>query len=298
MRKFVIGTRGSKLALRQTEMVAEALAAVLPHGANDIAVEIIKTRGDKFLELSLTSQPDKGLFTREIEAKLLDGSIDMAVHSLKDLPVECVTGTTIGAYLPRAHTADVLIGKCNLNELPHGAVIGTSSRRRMYQLRMRYPHLQFKEIRGNVETRIAKTDAGEYDAIIMAQAGMERLGLGHRIREIIAEEVVVPAPGQAAIAIHVRQDDTELLNLLQDIDHADTRYEVELERELLQSLGGGCAMPFGCVCHRKNATNHLLAFFANEDGTLHTSINTNFEDADRESAVQAMISQLKTIANQ
>lgn len=292
MSKIVIGTRGSKLALYQAEQVARALSAVLPEGKEGIEVKIIRTRGDKFLELSLTNQPDKGLFTREIEQQLREGTIDMAVHSLKDLPVDDAPGLAVGAYLPRAETADVVIGRQPLSALPPHSVVGTSSRRRAFQLRLQYPDLQFRDIRGNVETRIAKTDAGEYDAIVMAKAGIVRLGLEERIVETLPESVVVPAPGQAAIAVQVRNDDEKMSRLMQQIDHSATRLEVETERRLLKSLGGGCALPFGCVCKLQGERICLKAFFADDQGLRHCFTDTSFAVDDRRQAIKALTERL------
>lgn len=295
MKRLVIGTRGSKLALRQTEMVAAEISKKLADQIEGVDIEIIKTRGDRFLDLSLTSQPDKGLFTREIEEKLLDGSIDLAVHSLKDLPIECQKGTRIGAYLQRAATSDVVIGKLPLEQLEHGDFVGTSSKRRAFQLQIHYPHLQFKEIRGNVETRIAKLDAGEYDAIIMAEAGIRRLGLENRIVETLSERLVVPAPGQGAIAIHIRENDEDLHRLLQKINDPKTQFEVEWERSLLGSLGGGCAMPLGCVCHKSDSQYRALAFFSSEKGDQHVYVDTSFEKQDAQKELQNTVEQLKKI---
>lgn len=292
MSKIVIGTRGSKLALYQADQVARALSAILPEGEEGIEVKIIRTRGDKFLELSLTNQPDKGLFTREIEQQLREGTIDMAVHSLKDLPVDDAPGLAVGAYLPRAETADVVIGRQPLSALPPHSVVGTSSRRRAFQLRLQYPDLQFRDIRGNVETRIAKTDAGEYDAIVMAKAGIVRLGLEERIVETLSESVVVPAPGQAAIAVQVRNDDEKMSRLMQQIDHSATRLEVETERRLLKSLGGGCALPFGCVCKLQGERIRLKAFFADDQGLRHCFTDTSFAVDDRWQAIKALTERL------
>lgn len=293
MRTWVIGTRGSQLALAQTNLLCEALKQA--HPDLSVRIEIIKTKGDKFLELSLTNQPDKGLFTREIEQRLLDKTIDIAVHSLKDLPVVCVPGTMIGAYMKRAATEDVLIGSCGLDQLPPGAVVGTSSKRRAFQLLEAYPHLQVKEIRGNVETRIAKMRSGQYDAILMARAGLERLNLTHEITEIIPEEVIVPAPGQAAIAIHIRQDEPELLELLRAVDDKNTRFEVEFERDVLHLLGGGCAMPLGCVCHKKDEGFEAKAYYAKDDASASICKTVSFEAHDRHNVLEELVKELKAV---
>lgn len=263
-RKIIIGTRGSKLALVQTHTVRDALLELYPD--LEVEVKIIKTKGDRFLQLALDASGDKGLFTKELETELLKGTIDLAVHSLKDLPVDPVAGTCIAAILPRERTEDVLLGKYTLETLPEQAVVGTSSRRRAYQLRKLYPQLDIRPIRGNVETRIAKMKAGEYDAIVMAHAGLLRLGLQEEISQVVDEQTIVPAPGQAAIAIHTRTEDTELHRLLGSLHHPQTALEVGAERKLLSSLGGGCALPLGCVCHIEGQEALLKVFYAREDG--------------------------------
>lgn len=283
MNKIRIGTRGSRLALRQSEMVEAAIKSKFPEIETEICV--ISTRGDRDLEMSLTGQLEKGLFTREIEAALLDESIDIAVHSLKDLPVEPPQGICIGAYLPRASVEDVWIGRLPLDELPAGAVIGTSSPRRIAQLRLIYPDFEYKAIRGNVETRIAKVDSGEYDGIIMAKAGMERLGLEGRITEVISPLVLVPAPGQAAIAVHRRKQDKETAKVLAKINHGKTKREVETERLLLSSIGGGCALPFACHCTSDEEEYHLQVYYASDDMQKWVRLMKHFPDFQYEEAI-------------
>lgn len=279
MKKIVIGTRGSRLALVQTYMVRDAL---LKHDPSlEIEVRVIKTKGDRFLQLALDASGDKGLFTKELEQELLEGSIDMAVHSLKDLPVEPVAGTCVAALLPRECTCDVLLGR-RLEELGPGAIVGTSSRRRAYQLRQHHPQLDIRPIRGNVETRIAKMRSGDYDAIVMAYAGLKRLGLEHEIAQVLPIEVMVPAPGQGAIAVHTRAEDEALIRLLSKIHHHQTALEVETERRLLSSLGGGCALPLGCLCQIEGSQARLEVFYAREDGSeaLHRSLSSSLEGLD------------------
>lgn len=262
-RRFILGSRGSQLALRQSHLVREALLKHFPDLAIDI--QIIQTKGDKLQKLALDASGDKGLFTGELEQALHRGEIDLAVHSLKDLPVLPAEGTSLSAILPRAVTHDTLIGPCPLEELPVGALVGTSSRRRAYQLAIHYPHLRTAPIRGNVETRIEKVLQGAFTATILAEAGLTRLDLPTE-RYAISEEILVPAPGQAAIAVQQRSDDEELATLLQAIHCPVTAYEVTLERKLLQQLGGGCAMPLGVHATLSGEEVTLRVFYSRADG--------------------------------
>lgn len=293
MKKIVIGTRGSRLALYQTELVRSSINAVAPE--LEVEVRIIKTKGDKFLQLALDASGDKGLFTRELEQELLSGGIDLAVHSLKDLPVELVAGTCLGAILPREITADALLGAYTLTTLPEGAIVGTSSRRRVEQLRLHRPDLQFRPIRGNVETRIAKLKSGEYDAIVMAVAGLRRLALEGEISQVIDEEIIVPAPGQAAIAVHQRADRADLSDLLQKIHCPRTAREVTLERNILSRLGGGCALPLGAVCHIDGAKYHLRTFYASSDNSQYLRQALSFDESEAEQQLAQIVEELKQL---
>ncbi|WP_329905101.1 hydroxymethylbilane synthase [Porphyromonas pogonae] len=290
--KIVLGTRGSKLAMRQTELVREALMQVYP--TLDVEIKVISTKGDRDLNMSLRGQLTKGLFTEEIEAELLSGDIDAAIHSLKDLPVECTAGTCIGAYLKRADTSEVWIGHHHLRDLPAGSVVGTSSHRRAFQLLSKYPHLEIRDIRGNVETRIRKFQEGLYDGILMAKAGIDRLGLGGHIREIIAEDTIVPAPGQGAIAVHIRDNDEELKDVLAQINDHTTEREVITERTILSLLGGGCALPFGCRCHYSHGTYHILAFFSDETGQVTHRAEQTIEEGDYLRQINYLVDTLKS----
>lgn len=290
---LVIGTRGSRLALKQTEMVVKALSLAFP-GLN-CSVRVISTRGDRDLEMSLSGQLTKGLFTQEIEAELLDGRIDMAVHSLKDLPVECSQGICIGAYLKRAPVQEAWIGPAPLERMPAGSIIGTSSPRRIAQLQRAYPSLHTKPIRGNVETRIAKLHAGEFDGILMACAGMLRLGLEDQITERIPTSTIVPAPGQAAIAVHRRENDLETDLLLSAINHQDTEREVVTERTILSALGGGCAIPLGCYCHYSGQDKRytVQAFHAGSNGAEAVYLEECFSEDDYEQSIRQIVRKLK-----
>ena len=264
---FILGTRGSQLALRQSEMVRDALLQHFPD--LHIELKIIKTKGDQLQHLALDASGDKGLFTGALEEALRNGVIDFAVHSLKDLPVDPAPGTRIAAYLPRAVTHDTLIGSVPLDALPEGALIGTSSKRRAYQIALHYPHLRTAPIRGNVETRMKKVEEGLFDATLLAEAGLTRLSMTEVTRFPISEDVIVPAPGQAAIAVQTRDEASNLQELLSHIHDAKTEQEVTIERSLLKRLGGGCALPLGCCCHITEGMAELRIFYANSTGTDH-----------------------------
>jgi hydroxymethylbilane synthase len=242
--KITIGTRKSVLALWQTDHVADLLRAAHP----DIEIQIapFSTRGDEVLDKALPAIDGKGVFTEALEQALRDGAIDYAVHSLKDLPTDDARGLTVGAITKRGHAGDALISKhgLTLDELPHGAVIGTSSRRRAAQLLAKRPDLHMMDIRGNVGTRIDKALAPDspYDAILLACAGLDRLELCHHITQILPLEHMLPAPGQGALAVQCR-DDADSRALLAPINHDDTALCVTAERAFLSALGGGCSLP-------------------------------------------------------
>ena len=239
-----LGSRGSALALWQTEHVAAALMQAHPGLRTEIT--IIKTQGDKILDVPLARIGDRGLFVKEIEEALLAGRIDAAVHSLKDLPTIQPAGLLIAAVMERADPRDCLVSPRfgSLAALPEGAVVGTSSLRRKAQLKARHPGLHFKDVRGNLQTRLAKLDAGEYDVLVLATAGLERLGIGvDRIRERLAPEDCLPAVGQGALAIECRADDAATRALLAPLEHGPTRTCVTAERALLRALEGGCQVP-------------------------------------------------------
>ncbi|UPG85710.1 hydroxymethylbilane synthase [Luteibacter aegosomatis] len=243
-----IATRKSALALWQAEHVAGLLRTAHP----GLAVELVplSTRGDEILDRSLATVGGKGLFLKELEIAMQDGRADIAVHSLKDVPAELEPGFTLAAILERADAADAFIsnGYEKLSDLPHGAKVGTSSLRRQAQVHALRPDLQLLDLRGNVNTRLAKLDEGQYDAIILACAGVERLGLGHRIRTRLASPDWLPAPGQGAIAVEARADDARTIELLKAVDDAHTRLAIDAERALNEKLGGSCAVAIGALC--------------------------------------------------
>lgn len=267
MRTIKLGTRGSRLARWQAEHVAAALRRHFP----DINIEtvIIRTTGDKILDVALSKIGDKGLFTKEIEAALAAGEIDLAVHSMKDVPGELAAGLTIAAVLPREDASDVLISSRapSLSELPAGARLGTSSLRRISQLKAFRPDLEIVEIRGNVDTRLRHLEEQGWDGILLAAAGVTRLGFADRISERISSAVMLPAVGQGAIGIEARQDDEALLALLKAVDHEPTAACIRMERAFLSALGGGCQVPIAGLAHAEGENLTLEGLIAAVDGS-------------------------------
>jgi hydroxymethylbilane synthase len=243
-----IASRKSQLALVQTYWVRDELQKHFPD--RTFEVETMSTQGDKILDVPLAKIGDKGLFTKELEVKMLDRTADIAVHSLKDLPTNLPEGLTLGCITERENPADALVVNAKnreyqLETLPAGSVVGTSSLRRLAQLRHSFPHLAFKDVRGNVITRLEKLDKGEYDALILAAAGLGRLNLADRIHQLIPAEISLHAVGQGALGIECREDDTEVLELLQALQDSATAHRCWAERSFLRSLEGGCQVPIG-----------------------------------------------------
>ncbi|MCB8944331.1 MAG: hydroxymethylbilane synthase [Ardenticatenaceae bacterium] len=263
---IVIGTRTSKLALWQTNHVKQQLERRWPGVV--CRLEPFVTQGDKTLDRPLPQIGGKGLFTAELEDALRNGRIDLAVHSLKDLPIEDGPGLTLGAIGSRADVRDVLIAPHGLTlaTLPQGAVVGTSSLRRQAQLLAHRPDLQVRSIRGNVDTRIGKVMAGEYEAAVLAGAGVTRLGLDDCISEWLPLEMMLPAPGQGALAVQCRADDSATLELLAAIDEAVTRACVTAERAFLGGLGGGCSLPVGAYAQMRDDGIYLAGLVAADSG--------------------------------
>jgi hydroxymethylbilane synthase len=255
---LVIASRGSQLALWQAHWVESQLKAA----GHECRLEIIKTTGDKITDVPLAKVGTKGLFTKEIEEALLDGRAHLAVHSLKDLPTELPPGLVLGAVPEREDPRDAIIGK-TLAELPLGAKVGTSSLRRSAQLRKLRPDLIVESVRGNLDTRLRKLDEGQYDAILLAAAGLKRLGWAARIAEILPPEVMCPAVGQGALAIET-QAGFELPSVL---NHPDTHTAVLAERGLLSALGGGCQVPIGAHATVSGGRVKLLGLVASPDGS-------------------------------
>ena len=252
---LVIGSRGSKLALWQSEQAKTLLKLINPE--IDVRIEIIKTTGDVKTD-PLTVIGGKGVFTKELEDALLDGRIDIAAHSLKDLPTILPQNLTIGAICEREDPRDALVlnktsgdDSASLRTLPLRAVVGTSSQRRLSQLKAVRQDVVIKDLRGNVDTRLRKLDEGQYDALILASAGLRRLGLADRISAAISTEEMLPAVGQGAVAIETRADNAVALAVLTKLNHRETRIACEAERALLRELGGGCQLPIAAhaVCY-------------------------------------------------
>jgi hydroxymethylbilane synthase len=265
MAEIIIGTRGSKLALTQTQWVADQIK--LHNPGTVTRIEIIRTKGDKILDTPLAKIGDKGLFVKEIEVALAGVKVDLAVHSMKDLPSEMTDGLIIGAVPARVDPSDVLLSpKGKLADLPMGAKIGSSSLRRKAQLVAYRPDLEFSDLRGNLDTRIRRLQTGDFDAIILAYAGLFRLGWDGEIAEKIPFDVCLPAVGQGALAIQMRADDLMVRDIVHRIDHFATHSAVTAERSLMAKLSGGCQVPIAANASWED--NHLVlrAMVASLDG--------------------------------
>ena len=268
-RTIRIGSRKSQLALVQTHWVQGELQKRFPE--INFEVKTMETQGDKILDVSLSKIGDKGLFTQELEDDMLDGTVDFAVHSLKDLPTRLPEGLMLGCVTEREDPADALVvhekhsGK-TLDQLPAGAIIGTSSLRRLAQLRHHFPSFQFKDIRGNLNTRLRKLDEGQYDAIILAVAGLKRLDMGDRIQQVVPAEISLHAVGQGALGIECRSGDEDILNVIKTLEHLPTAQRCYAERAFLRELEGGCQVPIGVntVIEGDNLT--LTGIVASLDG--------------------------------
>jgi hydroxymethylbilane synthase len=264
--ELVFATRPSKLARWQTQWVMHALQAALP--SLECREHIMTTQGDRILDKPLPEIGGKGLFTQELEAELLAQRVHGAVHSLKDLPVENPPGLVVGAIPPRAQVEDVLISASGytLESLPEGARVGTSSLRRAAQILAYRPDLRIESLRGNVDTRLRKAQAGQVDAIILAGAGVTRLGLQAHITQWLPLEIMLPAPGQGALAVQCRVDDQPTLDILARIEDAHTRLAVEAERAFLSGLGGGCSLPVAAYAVVQDSQIALQALAAAPNG--------------------------------
>jgi hydroxymethylbilane synthase len=269
IRKLTIGTRGSQLALWQTNWVKSRLLESNPGW--EIQIQIISTKGDRVLDVSLPKlgEQGKGLFTKELEDAIREHRIDLAVHSLKDLPTELPSGLEIGAICEREDVRDALVARTvkSLRELPEHARIGTSSLRRQAQLRLVRPDLTIEPIRGNVDTRLRKLDEGQFDAIVLAVAGLHRLGHAGRITEHLGEDVMLPAVGQGALAIEIREHDETTAEIVQKLNHETTNLACTAERALLKGLGGGCLVPIAAHARAEASTLTLTGLVASPDGT-------------------------------
>jgi hydroxymethylbilane synthase len=268
-RTIRIGSRKSQLALVQTHWVQEQLQKAFPDRLFE--VHTMSTQGDNILDVALAKIGDKGLFTKELEVGMMKGEIDFAVHSLKDLPTRLPEGLVLGCVTEREDPADALVVHANhqdkqIETLLEGAVIGTSSLRRLAQLRHHYPHLTFKDIRGNLNTRLQKLDSGEYDAIILAVAGLQRLGMADRIHQVLSSAVSLHAVGQGALGIECRAEDTEIMSLLKALEHQPTAQRCSAERAFLRELEGGCQVPIGVNTLIEGDTLTLTGIVISLDG--------------------------------
>ena len=270
MARLRIGSRGSQLALWQAHHISDLLRAQ----GHTVELEIIKTTGDKITDVALAKVGTKGMFTKEIEEALVENRVDLAVHSLKDLPTELASDFEIAAITTRENPRDVFcsVKFANIEALPQGANVGTSSLRRQAQLMALRPDLKIHPLRGNVDTRLRKLEAGDYDAIILAAAGLNRLGKTQLVRQVIPAEVMTPAAGQGALGIEIRHGDTATRSLLAFLDDAAARVTTTCERALLNKLGGGCQVPIGAFAEAiggpaKAARIRLNGLVAHPDGT-------------------------------
>ena len=260
-----IGSRGSVLALWQAEHVRQRLAAL----GHEATIQVITTTGDRVQDRRLESVGGKGAFLKEIEEAMLAGDVDLAVHSLKDVPTALPAGLRLCAVLERADPRDALLSAAGLalHRLPAGARVGTTSLRRRAQVAALRPDLVLQDLRGNVDTRIRKLHAGACDAIVLAVAGLERLGRRGEATEVLEADAFLPAPGQGAIALECRQDDAPLAAALAPLDHAPSARAVAAERALLAGLQGGCNVPLGAYAVEEDGALHLTAFVARPDGS-------------------------------
>jgi hydroxymethylbilane synthase len=265
MARLRIGSRGSQLALWQ----ANYISALLREYGHQVELEVIKTTGDKITDVALAKVGTKGMFTKEIEEALAVGRVDLAVHSLKDLPTELSPAFEIAAITERENPRDVFCARkySSIDELPQGARVGTSSLRRQAQLKALRPDLDIHPLRGNVDTRLRKLEAGEYDAVILAAAGLNRLGKTELIRQVIPAELMCPAAGQGSLAIEIRAGDTATRDCLKFLDDAAARATTTCERALLNKLGGGCQVPIGALAEMRDGTLRLYAIVAPPDGS-------------------------------
>lgn len=269
MRRIRVGTRGSRLALVQTRSMVDALRE--KHPELTIDVEVIQTAGDRLLDRPLAAIGDAGVFIKEIETALLEARVDLAVHSMKDLPSRLTEGLALAAATERADPRDVLVARTasSLETLPRGGTVATGSLRRRSQLLALRPDLRVEDLRGNVPTRLEKFDRSSWDAILLAGAGLERLGLANRIRSYIPVESMLPAVGQGALALEIRASDRELAELLRLLNHAETERAVLSERSFLARLEGGCRVPIAAYADLREGRLRLRGYVGAVDGSRH-----------------------------
>ena len=265
-KKLIIASRESALAMWQAKHIQARLQALYP--SCDVQILGMTTTGDQILDSPLSRIGGKGLFVKELEMALADGSADLAVHSMKDVPMNLPEGFMLAATGEREDARDAFVSNdfTNLQSLPHGSVVGTSSLRRQSQLQYRFPHLKIESLRGNLQTRLRKLDEGQYAAIILAAAGLIRLDLSERIRDFISPQDSIPAVGQGALGIETRADRTDLLAILAPLNHVDTQLCVEAERAFSRALAGSCTVPLGAYALCDSGNINMTGFVASVDG--------------------------------
>ncbi len=281
--RLTVGTRGSRLSLKQTEHVLDRIKGVKPDV--DFKIKVIRTMGDVERKKPLFAMDRKGIFEKEIDLALIKGEIDLAVHSLKDVPTLKGDEEIIVAAIPeRDSPLEALVSKDNvpLKMLPKGVIVGTSSLRRMAQIKFLRPDLEIKPIRGNVDTRVQKVKRGEFHAVILAYAGLTRLGLKSLVTEVFPPEIMAPAAGQGALAVVVRRDRSDLIDVLRGIDHFPTRAEVTAERSLIAAMEGGCHFPIGAYAHAKagKLTLYGCTFSADASRKIEVHVEGSLNEAE------------------
>lgn len=278
-KKLVIASRESALAMWQAKHIQSRLQALYPNC--EVSILGMTTTGDQILDSPLARIGGKGLFVKELETALANGSADLAVHSMKDVPMNLPEGFAMAATGEREDPRDAFVSNnfASLEVLPHGSIVGTSSLRRQSQVQARFPHLKIESLRGNVQTRLRKLDEGQYAAIILAAAGLIRLGLGERIRQFIAPQDSIPAVGQGALGIEINTARTDLFEVLAPLNHIDTQLCVEAERSMSRALAGSCTVPLGAYAVREGDEINITGFVASVDGkqmlreTVRGSVN-------------------------
>ncbi|MGB7816075.1 MAG: hydroxymethylbilane synthase [Methylotenera sp.] len=278
-KKLVIASRESALAMWQAKHIQARLQALYPNC--EVTILGMTTTGDQILDSPLARIGGKGLFVKELETALANGSADLAVHSMKDVPMNLPEGFAMAATGEREDPRDAFVSNnfAGLEDLPHGSIVGTSSLRRQSQLQARFPHLKIESLRGNVQTRLRKLDEGQYASIILAAAGLIRLGLGDRIRQLIAPQNSIPAVGQGALGIEINAARRDLFEVLAPLNHIDTQLCVEAERGMSRALAGSCTVPLGAYAVREGDEINITGFVASVDGkqmlreTVRGSIN-------------------------
>ena len=291
-KKLVIASRESALAMWQALHIQARLRALYPNC--DVQILGMTTTGDQILDSPLSRIGGKGLFVKELEMALADGSADLAVHSMKDVPMNLPEGFMMAATGEREDARDAFVSNNfdSLDNLPHGSIVGTSSLRRQSQLQHRFAHLKIESLRGNVQTRLRKLDEGQYAAIILAAAGLIRLNLGERIRDFISPQDSIPAVGQGALGIEIHADRTDLIEVLAPLNHIDTQLCVEAERAFSRALAGSCTVPLGAYALRDGDNIHMTGFVASVDGTQMLREKTSGSIKDAEAIGKALTAKL------